>query len=65
MRQAPINRWLVLTEFGVELQPTGRLPTAQIFAREVGPYRRKCSVVNEQAYKRAYGFSPKEDKAEE
>lgn len=59
MIQTPINRWLVLTEFGVELQPIGNRALVDLFAEAVKPYRRRCTVVTETAYRRAYGASPK------
>lgn len=54
MKQKPIQRWLVLTEFGVELQPLGNYGSVQKFAEAIKPYRRLCTIVNEETYRRAY-----------
>lgn len=53
--QKPLQRWLVLTEYGAELQPLGARPLADQMAESIRPYRRRTSVVTETAYKRAYG----------
>jgi hypothetical protein len=52
MRQAPLQRWLVLTEHGVELQPTGNRGLAWQFATAVRPFRRRTTVVSETRYQR-------------
>lgn len=57
-RQQPIQRWLVLTEYGVELQPLGARGAVDNFATAVRPYRRRCTIVTETAYRRAYGEDP-------
>lgn len=50
--QTPIQRWLVLTEHGVELQPTGCRGLVDQFAKAVEPYRRRTTVVSETRYRR-------------
>jgi hypothetical protein len=52
-RQAQLQRWLVLTEHGVELQPTGSRGLAGEFATAVRPFRRRTTVVSETRYQRA------------
>lgn len=48
--QMPIQRWLVLTEFGVELQPLGNRGLVERFADAIRPYRRRTTITTEQRY---------------
>lgn len=52
--QAPAQRWLVLTEFGVELQPLGNRGIVEQFADAIRPYRHRLTVVTETRYKEVY-----------
>jgi hypothetical protein len=52
--QQPLVRHAVLTEFGVELEPTGTYPLAQQFAKAVRDYRRRCTIVSETQLQRKY-----------
>lgn len=55
--QQPAQRWLVFTEHGVELQPTGNRGLAWQFHRAVEPYRRRATIVTETMYDRLYASS--------
>lgn len=57
MDQAPIQRWLVLTEHGVELQPVGNRGLVERTAKKLRPFRRRTTVVTATAYNRAYGVT--------
>jgi hypothetical protein len=52
--QQPLVRHAVLTEFGVELEPTGTYPLAEQFAKAVRDYRRRCTIVSETELQRKY-----------
>lgn len=53
--QKPIQEWLVLTEFGVELQPLGQRGLVDQMAEAIRPHRRRTTVVTKTAYEKAYG----------